>query len=314
MDIGFERAGYDHVASYEHLSKITDILAANRPDWTIFGGEAGDVRTIDWTDYRGNVDVIHGGPPCQPFSLAGRQNGQDDLRDMIPEFIRAVLEAQPQAFVMENVAALAGKKFESYLNEQVYNALQGKYHIHFFDLEAPRFGVPQTRRRVFFVGFRDHARHQLFQKPSPTHSVKHFEGKPNPSLLTLTDNLPRCMGAREALGLPNTGFDDLAPTMRSGLTGPRQTTSVLSSSAAQKKWAKLEIWPNGVGRNREKAQAFPAKNGHYRLSIADCAILQGFPEHWNFGKAVYLAIGQIGNSVAPPVAYQVALAVAQALA
>jgi DNA (cytosine-5)-methyltransferase 1 len=79
-------------------------------------------------------------------------------------------------------------------------------------------------------------------------------------------------------------------------------------------WQALEIWPNGVARDRESARAFVAKNGHFRLSVPDCAIIQGFPDDWHFHGAVYLALGQVGNSVAPPLAYRLAGAVGQAIA
>ena len=122
------------------------------------------------------------------------------------------------------------------------------------------------------------------------------------------------MGARQALGLPDIGRDGLAPTLRSGLTGPRHTTSVLSSVSALGHWNDLEIWPNGVGEDREKASAFAATNGHFRLSIPDCMLLQGFPSNWPIKPPVYKALGLIGNSVAPPMGYHVALAVARSLA
>jgi DNA (cytosine-5)-methyltransferase 1 len=85
------------------------------------------------------------------------------------------------------------------------------------------------------------------------------------------------LGAREALGLPSIGCDALAPALGSTLTGPRHTTSVLSSASAQKAWARLHIWPNGVAATRDAAQQFVPENGHFRLSVADCAVLQGFP-------------------------------------
>ncbi len=121
------------------------------------------------------------------------------------------------------------------------------------------------------------------------------------------------LGAGEALGLPDIAYDALAPTMRSTLTGPRHTTSILSSASAQKAWARLNIWPNGVGATREAARAFVPENGHFRLAVADCAVLQGFPHDWSFDGPVYMALGQIGNSVAPPVAYHVAKSVLDAL-
>ena len=98
------------------------------------------------------------------------------------------------------------------------------------------------------------------------------------------------MGIREALGLPDIGFDALAPTLRSSLTGPRHTTSILSSTAALKLWDRLQIWPNGVQFTRENAHNFIAKNAHFRLSVMDCQVMQGFPETWKFYGASYMAL------------------------
>ncbi len=89
LDLGFDRAGFQHTASYEVLEDAGKTLKRNRSNWTVFSSDAGDVRNVDWTPYRGQVDVIHGGPPCQPFSVAGRQEGKQDDRDMFPEFVRA---------------------------------------------------------------------------------------------------------------------------------------------------------------------------------------------------------------------------------
>jgi DNA (cytosine-5)-methyltransferase 1 len=122
------------------------------------------------------------------------------------------------------------------------------------------------------------------------------------------------MGARAALGLSDIGYDALAPTLRSGLTGPRHTTSVVNSATALKQWNTLQIWPNGVAEDREKASAFVAKNGHFRLSIPDCMLLQGFPADWPIRGTVYKALGLIGNSVAPPMGYRVAQVVARPVA
>ncbi len=304
MDIGFDRAGFEHLASYEILEGATSVLKAAHPEWAVFGGEAGDVRRVDWKYYRGKVDVLHGGPPCQPFSHAGRQNGAADVRDMIPELVRAVKSVRPRAFVCENVGGLTAKRFIDYVEQTIYTPLRESYSISQFTLNAADFGVPQRRRRVFFVGFASGTDACRFEPPGPTHRQ---EGEDR------TSNLPRTMGVREALGLPETDCDGLAPTLRSGLTGPRHTTSIVSSVSALKVWERLGVWPNGVAADRTSASAYVAKNGHYRLSVDDCLVLQGFPTNWPVGKPVYLALGLIGNSVAPPMAYHLAQAVAAAL-
>lgn len=303
LDLGIDRAGFGHVASYDTLEAAGATLSLNRPEWTVRAGVEGDVKSVDWQQHRGAADVLHGGPPCQPFSTAGRQKGARDGRNLLPDFVRSVLAVRPQAFVAENVAALAGPKFQNYRRRSFYGPLAKTYHVATFLMSAHDFGVPQRRRRVVFVGFRRKRDFARFVAPTPSH---HMPGEP-------VDGLAPTLGVRAVLGLPDTGYDALAPTIRSTLTGPRHTTSILSSASAQRAWAKLGIWPNGVASNRAAASSFPAKNGDFRLSVADCGLLQGFPENWRFEGATYMALGQIGNSVAPPVAYAVGVAVAEAL-
>ncbi|MDK9723056.1 MAG: DNA (cytosine-5-)-methyltransferase [Rhodospirillales bacterium] len=300
LDLGFERAGYNHVASFDILDVCGATLRANRPDWNVFSGEqTGDVTQVDWRAYRG-VDLVHGGPPCQPFSIAGKQAGPNDPRNMWPAFVASVLAAKPKAFVAENVPGLLDPKFKSFVDENVISPLGRLYHLTTFRVGADEFGVPQTRKRVFIVGFRNAAHARRFARPTPTHSDE-------------PGDLAPLNKTRHSLGLSNIGFDAVAPTLRSGFTGPRNTTGVVNSKASLLVWNKLRIWPNGVQHSRESAAVYPPENGHLRLSVPDCALLQGFPCDWIFEGAVYQALGQIGNSVCPPVGYKVALAVARAL-
>ena len=315
LDLGFDYAGYSHVASYELIPICGETLKLNRPQWSVFSGlEDGDVTRVDWSIYRGKVDVIHGGPPCQPFSIAGEQKGKEDDRNMWGEFNRAVNTIKPRAFIAENVLGLMNPKFEGFVKKYILEELK-LYKIKMFEMHTADYGVPQRRRRVFFVGFRNKKDLIKFIQPEATHSWNRFKKlKDNRAVnLNIFDyGKPNTMGVRESLGLSNINFDDLAPTIRSGFTGKRNTTSILNSSAGQKAWGDMEIWASGVQSSREKASAFPAKFDHFRLSVQDCGIIQGFPESWKFAGAVYQILGQIGNSVSPPVAYAVAVNVAKA--
>lgn len=303
LDLGFDRAGFAHGGSWEILDDAATTLRAARPQWRVHGGGDGDVRGVDWRGMRGEAAVVHGGPPCQPFSNAGKRRGSLDPRDMWPEFVRAVLAIRPDVFVAENVAALASKSFSDYVADTITGPLGRRYEIHRVILEAHEFGVPQVRRRVVFVGF---AGKRAARRWTPPRGGFHRGAG------VTAGSLP-VIGAREALGLPDIGFDDVAPTIRSGLSGPRHTTSVLNSVSALRRFEALQIWPNGVAPTREAARAFAVKNGHFRLSVSDVALLQGFPETWPFAGATYMRLGQIGNSVVPPVAYAVASSVADAL-
>ncbi|MEJ7137054.1 DNA cytosine methyltransferase [Amphibiibacter pelophylacis] len=303
LDLGFERAGFEHAACFELLDICGETLNANRPGWDIHAGDqAGDVQQADFSVYRG-VDVVHGGPPCQPFSVAGKQAGADDPRNMWGDFIRCIHEAKPRAFVAENVVGLLDRKFDSFVQRVILDPLEKDYTVFRFRLAAHDFGVPQARRRVFFVGISHAEDASRFVQPEPTHG----------DVSTLFGPLLPRNTARRSLGLPDTGFDVVAPTLRSGFTGPRKTTGILNSKASLKIWNDLGIWPNGVQHDHALAMAYPPENGHFRLSTADCALLQGFPPDWIFSGAVYQVLGQIGNSVCPPVAYAVARAVADTL-
>ena len=296
LDLAFDRAGFRHSGSWEYLPEAAETLRVARPGWQVHGGVDGDVRGVDWRPYKGNIAVLHGGPPCQPFSNAGKQRGAADPRDMWPEFVRAVLESRPEVFVAENVAALASSTFSEYVAATILGPLEKHYSIHPVMLQAYEFGVPQVRKRVIFFGFRTRTMARKWTAPSPTHR--------RPS--DRDSGLRPTVGARAALGLPDIGYDDVSPTIRSGLSGPRHTTSILSSVSAQRRFEALQIWPNGVAASREAASAYVAKNGHFRLAVADVALLQGFPESWRFSGATYMQLGQIGNSVVPPVGYAVA--------
>ena len=218
---------------------------------------------------------------------------------------------------MTRAVGLLDPKFRLYVRASILEPLS-EYRIVSFKLSAAMFGVPQMRQRVFCVGFRSRKAFHHFAIPEATHSFDHLLGdrKSADSKPMFEDLLEyrRCMGVREALGLPDIGFDALAPTLRSGFTGPRNSTSILNSAASQRTWELLQIWPNGVAASRESASRFVTRNGYFRLSVQDCALIQGFPKRWHFKDSVYKVLGEIGNSVPPPMAYQVACAVASALA
>ncbi|MEC4849006.1 MAG: DNA (cytosine-5-)-methyltransferase [Nitrosarchaeum sp.] len=311
LDLGFDRAGFTHVASYDIIPICGETILNNKPNWKVFfGNESGDVRKVDWSQYKNKVDVVHGGPPCQPFSINGQQKGTDDERNMWPQFIDAVNKIKPRAFVAENVPGMMSPKFSKFIQDDIISPLKD-YKITLLNLNAAHFGVPQNRKRVVFIGFQKESDARNFVEPAPTHTPDHLMKKKQQTYSK--EKLSKTMGIRESLGLSNIGIDSLAPTVRSGFTGKRNTTSILNGSSGQKFWSNLQIWPSGVAEDREKAKLFVPDNKHFRLSVQDCAIMQGFPNSWKFKGAVYQILGQIGNSVAPPVAYVVAKAVANTL-
>ncbi|NCA82748.1 MAG: DNA (cytosine-5-)-methyltransferase [Opitutae bacterium] len=195
LALGLEQAGFDSVALFERDGDACATLRHNRPDWSIVQG---DVRDVDFHLY-GPVDLVAGGPPCQPFSMGGKARGFQDTRDMFPQAVRAVRELHPSAFIFENVRGLLRPAFANYVE---FIRLQLAYptfpisdnvdweinlrrlHRHHTSRDhggeliytvtltlanAANYGVPQHRHRVFFVGFR-HDLQAGWSFPGHTHT------------------------------------------------------------------------------------------------------------------------------------------------
>ena len=156
-----------------------------------------DVREVDFTQWRG-VDLVCGGPPCQPFSLGGKHLGRTDVRDMFPQAVRAIREIQPTAFLLENVRGIMRPVFSQYVEylrlqleypqielkkgetleahlarlQRVHSSNSDEdpvYQLSVISANAANYGVPQRRERVFFVGFRRDLSIS-WNFPPPTHS------------------------------------------------------------------------------------------------------------------------------------------------
>lgn len=202
LGLGVSRAGFKPAAVIEWNRYCCDTIRQNQffgiepvADWPLIEG---DVRDVDFKAYEDRVDLVSGGPPCQPFSIGGKHRGFLDDRDMFPQAVRAVREIRPRAFIFENVKGLTRTTFASYFEyirlQLTYPDLLPKkeepwldhlarlerHHTHGQErglsyrlltrvLNAADYGVPQKRERVFFVGFRSDLDLE-WSFPEPTHS------------------------------------------------------------------------------------------------------------------------------------------------
>lgn len=132
-----------------------------------------DVREIDWRTHAG-VDLVAGGPPCQPFSIGGKHRGNDDHRDMWPQAIRSVREIRPRAFIFENVRGLARAKFAGYLQSIVDGLMKPgedlTYNVRVMQVNAADYGAAQKRHRVIIAGVRSDVLIRPVAALHPTHS------------------------------------------------------------------------------------------------------------------------------------------------
>ena len=204
LGIGVSRAGFTPSAVVEWDQFCCDTIRENRArgiDAVAHWPEPfeGDIRDVDFRPHEGHVELVTGGPPCQPFSLGGKHRAHNDVRDMWPQAVRAIREAKPQAFIFENVKGLTRESFASYLAyivhqlsypEMVLRANEGwedhlcrlerhhtgrrrssglTYRVVYRVLNAANYGIPQRRERVVFVGFRSDLGVE-WSFPAETHS------------------------------------------------------------------------------------------------------------------------------------------------
>lgn len=190
---GLELAGFEHAAFVEFNKHACASLSANfAPDKVFFG----DIKDFDLQRLEA-VELVAGGPPCQPFSLGGKHKADQDSRDMFPHAIRAIEKLTPKAFIFENVKGLLRPGFSDYFDYIIlrltypgFNAkfatswqehlaqlrnvnrlsyIGTRYEVQFKLINAADYGIPQTRERVFIVGTRaDLGLSWSF--PEPTHS------------------------------------------------------------------------------------------------------------------------------------------------
>lgn len=163
---GLKDAGLDVVACFERDDDAVATLKANG-----LPAIQADLVDYDWAPYAGKIDLVEGGPPCQPFSAAGLGQGEWDARDCIPAYIDAVAAIRPAYFVMENVRGLTFKKHREYLETVVTMFRELGYNVEWRVLNAADFGVPQTRQRLFVVGRLDGG---AIRWPEPTHSKEQW--------------------------------------------------------------------------------------------------------------------------------------------
>jgi len=370
LALATREAGFVHAALIERNHDACETLRTNiagrrMPDidrWTVLET---DVRKVAFRDF-GRVELIAGGPPCQPFSIAGKHRGTGDSRNMVPEFIRAVRELQPRAFILENVRGLTRPMFRAYFEHIVLQlsfpeiirkpgeemadhlyrlkAIRAggrrrglTYRVFFRVLNAADFGVPQTRHRVFVVGFRSDVECD-WEFPEPTHSLealisdqwimgayweRHGVRKPKtPASLAGRVRKLRWDGEpstlpwrtiRDAVSdLPEPRADgDVSGVLNHRLQPGARPYHGHTGSPFDLPSKTLKAGDHGVPGG-ENAIRFPDGRMRY-LTVREAARIQTFPDQWEFCGVWSEAMRQLGNAVPVRLASVVAARVASRL-
>ncbi|HYI09509.1 MAG TPA: DNA cytosine methyltransferase [Thermoanaerobaculia bacterium] len=295
--IGLEAAGFDCVAAVELDRHACETLRLNRPEWNVIED---DVRKVDGTPYLDQVDLLAGGVPCPPFSIAGKQLGSDDERDLFPEALRLAAEIKPRAIMLENVPGFASEKFREYRRGLFARLKRLGYVADFRILNASSFGVPQLRPRCVVVALKP-ADFDFFRWPDANGFTPGTVGQLLADLIA-SDGWPgAAKWVKRASGI--------APTVVGG--SKKHGGPDLGPTRARQQWAQLGV--NGLGISDAPPPIdFPADQMP-KLTVRMVARIQGFPDSWQFAGRKTAAYRQVGNAFPPPVAEAVATAIRRAL-
>jgi DNA (cytosine-5)-methyltransferase 1 len=307
IDLGFETAGFRHVAAFEFNELFCKTLRKNRPHWNVFGPpiHSGDVSKFDEVaETLGGLiqspfeGIFAGGPPCQPFSIASNQRfsrGSGNFKrtgflhekngNLLFDYVRLIVEFKPKVFIIENVPGLRDLDGGEQLSAAVEILQANDYFVNEpLELEASNFGIPQNRRRLFVIGTRGSKK---FTPPRPSLekvgagsvlSSRTLRLPNNETREHIADSIERYMkldyGQRDQLGR----VDRLNPLL------PSKT--VIAGGT------------NGGGRSHLHPE-IPRT-----LSVRECARLQTFPDNYVFTGPSARQFTQVGNAVPPVMAAQ----------
>jgi len=281
--LGLEEAGVESVAVLDKNPDACATMRANRPSLNVI--EA-DLRTFDGTPYKG-IDLLAGGVPCTPFSVGGKQLGEDDERHLFPHALRLVYEIRPRIVMLENVGGLGTARFGGF-RARVLTGLQSMGYVSTWCLvQSCSYGVPQLRPRLILISVLGDEDYR-FRWPRGTTEPTCFLG---PAL----KNMMASNGWEGADVWAEHNARAIAPTIVGG--SEKHGGPDLGPTRARAAWLARGVDGKGIANGPPGAGTVLP-----RLTIAMVARLQGFPDSWVFTGNKTSRYRQVGNAFPPPVA------------
>ncbi|MEM6396048.1 MAG: DNA cytosine methyltransferase [Bacteroidota bacterium] len=276
LSLGFEAAGFETVG-YE-----MDKAAAATYNKNLLGHCHHEELSVD-TEYP-KADIVIGGPPCQPFSVGGKQLGLKDARDGFPIFLSAVRQLDPEFILFENVRGMLYRN-KWYLLEVISELEQMGYHLDYALLNAKHYEVPQNRERVIVLGAKNKVR--------------------------LPNKIDRVVTAGQALGKLAFEFDEdskfFTPSMDKYVANyERASKCVNPRDLYLDRPARTLTCRNLAGATGDMHRVRLKDGRRRRITVREAARLQSFPDWFQFEGTETNQFNQIGNAVAPYFAYHLA--------
>ncbi|MCP2287372.1 DNA cytosine methyltransferase [Nocardia amikacinitolerans] len=326
--LGLELAGFEHELAVELDPTAVATIQVNRPHWKVAEGDVANPNVFDPRAYAPEsrpggrpIDLFAGGVPCPPFSIAGKQLGANDERDLFAWAVEQVDVLKPRALLLENVRGLSMPRFAGY-RQHVLDRLQHfGYAAEWRLIQASDFGVPQLRPRFVLIAMRDED-FRYFRWPEPTGRGK-----------TVGETLLPLMAANGWKGAKEWAkrADDIAPTIVGG--SKKHGGADLGPTRAKRAWAELGVDAYGVHDTAPPYEKRPMTEFGPKLTVEMVARLQGWllirdskhaaeiaaeqPEGheyaWWFSGGKTAIYRQIGNAFPPPVAKVLGSSIALAL-
>lgn len=349
LDLGFMAAGFDPRVALDIDKSSSSTIKANLPDIPFINCDINSVTTKKLLEEAGlgigEVDVLVGGPPCQPFSTAGKRLGLKDPRaSPLREFIRVVKEAQPRCFVMEEVPGLQSARLRHVSiaersnrtllpDEESGSAFklitemlkETRYNIKYEVLNAADYGAPQSRKRLIFIGLRE----GFPCMPEPTHSntsqLKIGSKQPLLPWTTLWDvsaDLQGCNQESASLSNKTREYIELVPPGGNWKTLPDDTKEIAMGGAYTSGGGKTGYYrrlswnepsPTVVASLTQMATLLCHPEESRSLSIDEYKRVQGFPDDWTIPGTVPTMYKLIGNAVPVHLSHAIAIKVKEML-
>lgn len=301
LDLGFERAGFKIVVANEYDKNIWATYEKNHTAKLI----KGDIRKINIEEFiTDDIDGIIGGPPCQSWSEAGSQKGiEDDRGKLFFEYIKILSKIKPKFFLAENVSGMLADKHSKAVKEILKKFNECGYDVTLTLVNASDYGVPQDRKRVFYIGFRKDLNINLIF-PEPITPKINQKSTFKDAIWDLRDLAVPALEknkANEHLSIPNHEYfiGSYSPIYMSRNRVRSWDEQAFTVQASGRQCQIHPQAPKMIKFGKNDWRFVEGKEQLYRrLTVRECARIQGFPDDFEF---VYDSVNDgykmVGNAV-----------------